>query len=219
MHAVEETMSADVVTVLPDASVTVAARIMRDAGVSGLPVVDSDGCVVGILTEADLLHRAIIEGPGERAVSRLSRDRRAGSTVAELMSRDVIGVRRDDSLATAARLMETARVRRLVVVGDGLALEGIISRSDVIAPLARSDADIEAEIRSCVVTEILGLDPDDVTISVNQGIAIISGVVAERREADRLERLASKVLGVSRVDSAVTWRTHTTSPWRTPRFA
>ncbi len=219
MHTVEEAMTANVVTVAPDASVTVAARIMRDAGVGGLPVVDNVGSVVGILTEADLLHRAALPDPADTDTRRGSRKRSSGSTVSDLMSREVVGVRRDDPLAKAARLMEKARVRRLVVVGDGFALEGIISRRDIVAALARPDTDIEEEIRSLVIDDILGLDPDTIDVAVNQGIVTLAGAVTYRREAVRLERLTNIVLGVSRVDTSVTWQTDTSFVGPVPRFA
>ena len=218
MHTVEEAMTEHVVTVWPEASATVAARIMRDIGVSGLPVVDGEGCVVGILTEADLLHRAVVADPAEIDAKHRPRGW-PSATVANLMSLDVLGLRRDDPLAKAARLMEKARVRRLVVVGDGFALEGIISRSDVVAALARSDADIGAEIRTCVIDQVLGLEPDDIDVSVSQGVVTLNGVVAQRREAVRLERLVGRVLGVSNVESAVGWRADTMTRGRRPRFA
>lgn len=205
MHTVEEAMTTEVVTVSPEAPVTVAARLMRDTGVSGLPVVDREGRVVGIVTEADLLHRAVLPELEEVLSRRRGSSESVGATVADVMSRDVVGVRRDDPLAKAARLMETARVRRLVVVGDGFTLEGIISRSNVVAALGRSDAAIEDEIRSRVITGILELEPDAVTVSAQDGIVSLTGEVTHRREAIRLQRLAGRVLGVSRVDSAVAW--------------
>ncbi len=85
--------------------------------------------------------------------------------------------------------------------------------------LLRSDANIEAEIYSCVISKVLGGNPDDISVSVSAGVARMIGVVAERREAVRLERLASKVPGVSRVESSVTWEADTTYPGRRPRFA
>lgn len=203
MHTVAEAMTTNVVTVSPDASITTAARIMRDTGISGLPVVDKHGKVVGILTEADLLHRAVVPDPTEIKGRRKRLDS-SGSTVADLMSREVVGVNRDDPLAKAARLMERARLRRLVVVGEDFTLQGIISRRDVIAALARSDQDIEEEIRTRVIDEILGLGSDVIDVFVHEGIVRLTGMVANRREAIRLERLAASILGVSRVDSKVT---------------
>ena len=147
MHTVEEAMTSQVVTVSPESPVTVAARVICDSGMSGLPVVDGEGFVVGIVTEADLLHGAVLPDLAEAAGRRASRGEMSESRVGDVMSREVVGVRRDDPLAKAARLMETAQVRRLVVVGDGFTLEGIISRRDVAA-LARPDRDIEDEIRS-----------------------------------------------------------------------
>lgn len=220
MHTVGRAMTSHVVTVSPDSPVTVAARVMRDFGVSGLPVVDGDGCVVGIVTEADLLHRVVLPDLAKVGDRRGSRGEVSGSKVCDVMSREVVGVRRNDPLAKAARLMETARVRRLVVVGDGFVLEGVISRSDIVAALARPDAEIEDEIRSRVVDDILGLEPDAVAVTVNDGIVTLTGSVIDRRVADRLERLASRVLGVSRVESSVSWHTDDTgSVRRAPRFA
>jgi hypothetical protein len=135
------------------------------------------------------------------------------------MSRDVLGVRRDTLLEEAARLMERARVRRLVVLGPDGALAGIITRSDVAAALARPDADIEAEIRSCVIGDLLGLAADEVDVSVDQGVVTMTGVVAQRREAVRLERLTGKVRGVTRVESSVAWKHDVIYPGLVPRFA
>ena len=83
----------------------------------------------------------------------------------------------------------------------------------------RSDADIEADIRSCVIGKVVGVNPRDVAVSVNDGVVEMAGVVAERREAVRLERLACKVAGVSRVESSVTWEADTAYLGRRPRFA
>ncbi len=83
----------------------------------------------------------------------------------------------------------------------------------------RSGDDIEAEIRSRVIGKVLGDNPGDIAVSVSHGVVRMTGVVAERREAVRLERLASKVPGVSRVESSVTWEADTTYPGRRPRFA
>jgi CBS domain-containing protein len=219
MHTVEEAMTSSVITVPTESTVTLAARVMCESGVSGLPVVDREGRVVGIVTEADLLHRAVLPDVAEAAGRHASRREVSESTVGDVMSRDVVGVRRHDPLAKAARLMETARVRRLVVVGDDFTLEGVISRSDVVAALARPDRDIEDEIRSQVVDGLLGLEPQAVTVSVEDGIVTLVGSVTHRREAARLQRLASRVLGVSRVDSSVTWHADDLGfAGRVPRF-
>ena len=83
----------------------------------------------------------------------------------------------------------------------------------------RSDADIEAEIRCCVVDKLVGVNPRDVEVSVDRGVVTMAGVVAERREAVRLVRLAGRVPGVSRVESSVTWEADTAYLGRRPRFA
>ena len=67
----------------------------------------------------------------------------------------------------------------------------------------RSDVDIEAEILCCVIGKLVGINPRDVEVSVDWGVVTMAGVVAERREAVRLVRLAGKVPGVSRVESSM----------------
>ena len=160
MQTVEDAMTVDVITVGPDEPVTVAARIMRNAGATGLLVVDASGYLAGILTEADLLN------PAAADLSEINDQRGSRNT----------------------------------------------------AP-AGSDADIEAEIRSRVIGEVLGLDRDHVDISVDQGVVTLAGVVTKRQEAIRLQRLASKVLGVSRVKTSVTLEADTAYLGLVPRFA
>jgi len=219
MHTVEEAMTSQVVTVSPESTVTVAARVVCDSGVSGLPVVDGDGCVVGIVTEADLLHHAVLPDLAKVKDRRGSGGQVSESRVCDVMSREVVGGTSGRPFGEAARLMETARVRRLVVVGDGFTLEGIISRRDVVAALARLDRDIEDEIRSQVVKGLLRLEPQAITVSVEDGIVTLVGSVTYRREAVRLQRLAGRVLGVSRVDSSVTWHVDDLGfAGRVPRF-
>ena len=141
MHTVEEAMTADVVTIAPDETVAAAARMMSDGGVSGLPVIDPNGRVMGLITETDLFDLARVPDPGRLGDDAVGR-RRPPATVREVMSRDVVGICPDAPLSEATRLMEAEHVKRLVVFGPGFELKGIISRSDVIAALDRPDPDI-----------------------------------------------------------------------------
>ena len=204
MQTVEEAMTVDVLTVRPDEPVTVAARIMRNAGATGLLVVDASGHVAGILTEADLLNPAAADS-SEIDDRHGSRNRSWTSIATDLMSREVLGVSRDQPVAQGAR--------------PGFAYEGVMLPSDMVAVSARSDADLEAEIRTQAIGEVLGLDPDHADIFVDQGVVTLAGVVTKRREATRLKRRTGKVPGASRVKSSVTSEANTAYPGLVPRFA
>ncbi len=134
MPTVDSAMTTSVVTIAPDETVTAAARMMSDHRVSGLPVVDPDGRVIGIITETDLLHRARVPDPGPWGDENVER-RLQSAIVREVMSHDVVGICPDAPLSQAAQLMEKERVKRLVVFGPGFEMKGIISRTDVIAAL------------------------------------------------------------------------------------
>ena len=130
--------------------------------------------------------RVVIEGP-EDSVAR---------------ARDVLQSMYD-RLAMGQDL-DAGAIDSLIAMSNEPTLEGIISRRDVVAALARSDREIEDEIRSGVIDEILGLRPDDFDVVVHEGIVLLAGTVADEREVVRLERLVGSILGVSRVDSKVT---------------
>lgn len=200
MQTVEEAMTVDVPTVRPDKPVTVAARIMRNAGAARLLVVDASGYLAGILTEADLPNPAVAD-LSEIDDRHGSRNRSWTSTATDLISREALGVSRDQPVAQTAR--------------PGFAHERIMLPSDMVAAPARSDADIE-EIRTCAIGEVLGLDPNHADISVDQGVVTLAGVVTKRQEAIRLKRRAGKVPGASRVKSSVTSGAY---PRLVPRFA
>ncbi len=204
MQTVEEVMTVDVLTVRPNQPVTVAARIMRNTGATWLLVVDASGHLAGILTEADLLNPAVAD-LSEIDDRHGSRNRSWTSTTTDLISREVLGVSRDQPSAQAAR--------------PGIAHERIMLPSDMVAAPARSDADIEAEIRTHAIGEVLGLDPGHADISVDQGVVTLIGVVAKRQEAIRLKRRAGKVPGASRVKSSVASEANTAYPGLVPRFA
>ena len=165
-----------VITVEPDTSVQELATLLSDRGISGVPVVDRDNRLVGVVSEGDLLHRAET-GTERRTQRRRSRwldnfasDQEAardyvkahGRTVREIMTRDVISVSDTTELADIATLLETRRIRRVPVVRDGQ-LVGIISRANLVRALAmtKSESAIEADsddrtIRQKLVAELTG---------------------------------------------------------------
>jgi CBS domain-containing protein len=143
---VADVMTASPFTVAESATFHEMATLMRENGVSGLPVLDADGRLAGIVSEADLLLREA--PPAEPSPNRLwpeSHERRVdrakshGTCAAEVMTRRVITVTPQSSLSAAARLMREHAVRRLPVVDREGTLVGIASRGDLLTVFTRSD--------------------------------------------------------------------------------
>jgi CBS domain-containing protein len=157
-----DVMTTNVITVAPDTSVQEVAKILSERGISGVPVVDAQDRLVGIVSEGDLLHR--VETGTERRVQRrrrswwldrigsdeeLARDyvKSHGRTVRDVMTRDVISVTDTTELAEIATLLETKRIKRVPVVRDGK-LIGIVSRANLVRALAAAGSQLATEIAS-----------------------------------------------------------------------
>jgi CBS domain-containing protein len=124
--SVREFMSRDLVKFFPDMDVLEAARILVDKRISGAPVVDQVGNLVGVLSEKDCLHVALEAGYHEQW----------GGRVGEYMHTGVDTIEADTSVIDAARRLAESRYRRLPVVDQGR-LVGLISRRDVLRALSK----------------------------------------------------------------------------------
>jgi CBS domain-containing protein len=146
-----DVMTANVATVRPDATLRQAARLMADRRVSGLPVVDGAGTVVGLLTEADLVRPdeaaerrrdwwlTMLADGHDLAPEFTAAIAASNRHVEQVMHRDVISVTETASLRDVARLIAEHNIRRLVVLRDGK-LVGIVSRADLVRVLAGGSA-------------------------------------------------------------------------------
>jgi CBS domain-containing protein len=205
---VGDVMTRDVVTISPDAPFKHIEQLMDEHHISALPVVDGEGGVVGVVSEADLLLRteAAAEEPGRWTHD--SRERRAkahAQTADGLMSSPAVTVAPTQPLAAAARLMRKHSVKRLPVV-DGGRLVGIVSRADVLKSYLRSDADIQSDIANRVIRGSMWLDPSSFDISVDDGVVRISGEVDRRSDVEILTTLTFAVEGVIGVEPTLTYR-------------
>jgi CBS domain-containing protein len=207
---VRDLMTTDPLTVSADTLLKEAARTMVRNKVSGLPVI-SDGALIGIVTEGDFLRQeANRDQPyrfslldalfGEGSV-----DPPAVETVSEVMTENVITIRPEATIGEAARVMANKRVKRLPVIDDDGALIGIISRADVVNAFTKPDEIIEDEVREDIVRRLLFLDPEDVGVSVEDGVVTLDGEMENRTEAHLLEELTRRVEGVVRVNSQLTF--------------
>ena len=216
-------MTSFVVTVRPDATIEYAAQLMLQYRISGLPVMDSDGAVLGIITESDLLRRAetgtrkpharwvsLLIGPG-----RLAREyvRTHGRKVAEVMTDRVFSITPETPLADLVALMETKHVKRVPVVDQGR-LVGIVSRADVMGALVGllsekpAGAATDAEIRDQILAEI-DRQPwgprGSVDVIVTNGVVVLKGAIPDERERAALCVAAENVSGVKAVHDRLVW--------------
>ena len=205
---VVDVMTTDVVAAQPEWSLKRAARVMIDAGVSGLPVIGDNGEITGIITEADF-----IETEAGRMVGRQrlfdtvfgEKQTRTPSTVEAAMTRSPITVDRNTTIAEAARLMIDRKVKRLPVVDPNGHLEGIVSRGDILVAFARDDEAIADAVERGVIRRILMLESRDVSVHVAEGVVMLSGQVPNRSDAKLLEELVGRIEGVIRCDSDLVW--------------
>lgn len=193
---VVDLMTTDVIAVSRETGLRDAARLMFRNRVSGLPIVDGAGALIGIITEADFLKLEVERQEGTRG---------QGDTVGDVMSRGVVTVSPNVEIYEAAKIMAVQEVKRLPVVDEDNRLLGVISRSDIVSIFTRPDDVIEDEIREDLIRRVLFIDPDGVQVGVANGVVTLSGQVATRSEASMLEELTNRLDGVLGVESKLTW--------------
>jgi CBS domain-containing protein len=212
---INELMRTDVIAVTPDTSLKDAAALLVQHRISGLPVVDEEKTVVGVLSEADILVKE--GGPSERAglLSWILGDDVPGyaakiraRTVGEAMTAPPITISPHRLVASAAREMVEQGVNRLPVVDLHGTLLGIVTRADLVRAFVRSDAEIEREIREETLRRVLWLEPTAVTVAVHDGEVELSGRVETTDDVELLEKLVARTPGVVAVRSQLTHRTN-----------
>jgi CBS domain-containing protein len=168
--------------------------MFRKHRVSGFPVVDDDGKVIGVVSETDLLAVEAAEpNPGAQPAPRGWRPHRKVLTVGEatagaLMTHPAVTVGPDETVRNAARLLHSLKLQRLPVVDRDGHLAGIISRSDVLSVFRRTDEEIRREVTQDVIADGFFTDPARFTVTVHDGIVTLEGAPG------------SAVLGASIVD-------------------
>jgi CBS-domain-containing membrane protein len=206
---VRELMTTDVITVGPDFPLKEAARRMLDAGVSGLPVTDDSGELVGIITEADFVAGEADRRTKQRAgLLRFLVNRQEIPTeerkVGDVMTPEVVTVSPDIDHAEAARIMERENVKRLPVV-DGGRLVGLLARADMLRAFTRGDQEIIDEINDHVISRVLWLDPSKVKVVSVDGNVTLSGRLEHRTDVALLLELTKRLDGVASVTDDLSW--------------
>jgi CBS domain-containing protein len=210
-------MNPEVTTVPPEVPAADLARMFADRGISTVAVVDPQGALQGIVTEADLIRRLADEDERPRAgwlARRLTNPdtlaeryaRSHGRTAGDLMTRDVVTVGPEDSAAHIARLMEEHKIRRVLVTAGGKLL-GLVSRSDLVRALIEptsgastepSDEDIRRALLTAMRKEVWA-DTGNITVGVREGVVEFSGFGHSEAVSRALHVLAESVPGVKQV--------------------
>jgi CBS domain-containing protein len=224
---VSEIMTSAPVSVTPEATIAEAARLMLQHRISGLPVTDAKGVVVGVVTEGDLLRRAetgterhrarwleFLVGPGRLASDYIDANARK---VGEVMTSEVLVATPQDELADIVQLMEKRHIKRVPIVDKGK-LVGIVSRADLVRALvhrlteeAASNAGgamTDDEIRERIV-KIVDREPwgprFSIEVVVKSGVVNLYGTVTDDRERTALKVAAETIPGVKAVRDHLVW--------------
>ena len=218
----QQIMTRPVFTVLPDATILEAANLMLRRHISGLPVVDTAGKLVGIVSEGDFIRRSeigtqrrrsrflrLILGPGQAADDFVHEH---GCKIAEIMTHDPVTVTEDTPLEAIVTLMEKNKLKRLPVIrGDQVV--GIVSRANLlqaVASLARHTPDPTADddhIRNRII-DALGRNnwcPHGLSVVVRDGVVNLGGIITDERWRQASIVCAENVAGVKKVHDHLCW--------------
>ncbi|HXZ46498.1 MAG TPA: CBS domain-containing protein [Pseudolabrys sp.] len=217
-----DVMTPDVISADPDATVLQAARYMLQHHISGLPVIDKTGKLVGILSEGDFLRRRetrtehkrsrwleFLMGPGKMAAEYTHTH---GSKVAEVMTKDVYTVSDDASLEDIVELMERRRIKRVPVM-RGNKVAGIVTRSNLMhamvslsreSKIDSSDAAIRQRLLAEIKKEKWAL-ASMINVVVHGGVVELWGAIVDERQREALKVAAENTPGVKEVKDHLGW--------------
>jgi predicted transcriptional regulator len=174
---VKDVMTTRVIWVKKDATFREMAVALRENRVSAFPVIDDDGKVVGVVSEADMLTKEAMADSGvlDGLLHRRDQIKARGVTAGDLMTAPVVTVAPEDTVEHAARLMYDRKVKRLPVIDANGHLVGIVSRADVLAVFDRTDEAIRQEITDEVLRRDLVVDPRTFEVTVSDGVVTLAG--------------------------------------------
>lgn len=207
---VEHLMSRNVVTVSPETSLKEVAEQLVARRISGVPVCDGGGRLLGVVSEADVLQQELGVHPDADSTFEWlfghpgARERLAARTAGEAMSSPAITIDAGRPVTEAAALLLERRIGRLPVVHGG-ALVGILTRADLVRAFSRTDEEIEREIREDVLLRTLWIEPSLLEVDVDRGEVTLAGRVGTRTEAELAAAYVGRVPGVVAVHVDLTW--------------
>ncbi len=213
-RTVGEVMTGEVVRAHPDTSTEELTRLLTSHHISGVPVVDDDDKVVGVVSRTDLAGRRAMRsrsGSGrDRVLRALRRIAHAGPAAPRalpaggLMSSPAVTVHPEQRVVDAARIMERRRIDRLPVVDEEDRLIGIATRRDLLRVFLRTDEEIRADVTDAVRLHGSAHDAGSLRVDVRDGIATIEGAAGPGADSTALIRAAWRVDGVVGVVNRLT---------------
>lgn len=196
-HTVGDVMTGDVVQAHPMTPFREVVRLLERHRISGVPVVDHDDKVLGVISGTDLV----------REQARRARTGEGRSATAEqLMSTPAVTVHPEQPVPDAARVLERHDIERLPVVDEEDRLIGIVTRRDLLRVFLRTDEDIRREVIDDVLVGALGLAPDAVTVLVRDGLVTLTGPLERRSDVPEVIRAVWQLEGVAGMVNGLTHR-------------
>jgi CBS domain-containing protein len=196
---VGDVMTTKVLAVAPDTDFRKIAMTFRENRVSACPVVNGAGQVVGVVSEADLLHKAAETdfpvGPIRLQWKLSEKSKATAVTADQLMTSPAVTIHPDAPVTVAAKTMQDRSLKRLPVVDEEDKLIGIVSRVDVLSVYERSDSAIQADIQRLLRDEF-GLTSERIAATVTAGIVTLTGSIRSREMALSLVAQTRNVDGV-----------------------
>ena len=159
----------------------VARRLVRNR-IGGMPVVDAEGQLQGMVTESD------IQPLGNERAGRIVQ------TAADVMTRPVISLSEEDTVAEAARVLSRHRIKRAPVLREGRVV-GIVTKSDLLRPYLRADGEIRLDVEEALLYDGVS-EGATVEVTVDEGIVRLAGTVRDQRQSALISKLARAVDGV-----------------------
>jgi CBS domain-containing protein len=210
---VKDLMTREVVTISPEASLREVAATFLQHAISGAPVCDAEGHVLGVISQRDIVRKE--RGAAYPSGGLLSRFRAAGApakpearTAGEAMTQPAVTVSAFTSVAGAARLMLEQGVHRLPVISQDKVC-GIITETDLMRAFVRPDDEIGNEIRDELQWQLVELPGSTIecpTVEVTDGAVVVTGEVERRSDVETVDHVVRRVPGVESVTVNVTWR-------------
>src|SRR5215471_18783218 len=168
----KDAMTSPAVTVAPETHCKDAAALLVRHRISALPVVDAEGRLVGLVSEADLLTLETTPDPRSQATPLAVRAEPLPRRVDEVMTSEVYTVDEHTDLGVVATRMLDAGVKRFPVM-RGHRVVGVVSRHDLVRVIARTDGDVEASVKQTLAEE--GMRLSSLRIGVTDGIVELAG--------------------------------------------
>jgi CBS-domain-containing membrane protein len=209
---VSDIMSTKVLTITPMTPYHEIVTLLLDHDISGLPVIDPEGNLLGIVSEADLISKEAYDEAPRRHLGFL-RDHIAGRdtewvrkaaarNAQELMTSPVQSIGPDDDLSTAARMMLEGHLKRLPVL-EGGKLVGLIARHDLLRPFSRTDDDVAADVAAILADPMRSPESHEVTFTVREGVVLLTGRTRVPSDADVIVAFLAGVPGVVAIEDGI----------------